>query len=183
MNTRVMARVALMVALTAVASQIAVPLPFTPIPFTLGVFAVVLSGLLLGSRYGALALALYVLIGAVGVPVFSQFSGGLGIIAGPRGGYLISYPVAAALAGLAADAAANASRRGRALAVCFLWGCVALVLIYASGATWLAIVTSLPPAVALAQGVLPFVPFDLIKVGLASAVAVAASPAIAGSRI
>jgi biotin transport system substrate-specific component len=178
----VMARAALMAAVTAVAAQITIPLPFSPVPFTLQVLAVILSGLLLGPRHGALAQAIYVLVGAVGAPVFAGFSGGLGVILGPTGGYIVSYPIAAALAGLAAHAAANASRR-RALWTSFFWGCTGLAVIYAVGATWLSVVTDLPPAAALAQGVLPFVLFDLIKVGLAALVAVAAAPAITISRV
>jgi biotin transport system substrate-specific component len=174
-----MSRAALMAAVTAVAAQISVPL--FPVPFTLQVFAVILSGLLLGSRYGALSQAIYVLVGAVGVPVFAQFSGGLAVILGPTGGYLVSYPVAATVAGLAARAARDASRR-RALWTSFLWGCAGLAMIYAVGAIWLSVVTDLPLAVALAQGVLIFVPFDLIKVALAALVAVATAPAVAPSR-
>jgi biotin transport system substrate-specific component len=170
-----------MAAVTAVAAQITIPLPFSPVPFTLQVLTVILSGLLLGPRYGALAQAIYVLVGAVGAPVFAGFSGGLGRILGPTGGYLASYPIAAAVAGLAAHAAAHASRR-RALWVGFLWGCASLAAIYALGATWLSVVTGLPPAAALAQGVLPFIVFDLVKVALAALVAVAAAPAIAMSR-
>jgi biotin transport system substrate-specific component len=64
-----------------------------------------------------------------------------------------------------------------------LWGCAGLAVIYALGATWLALVTGLPIAAALAQGVAPFVLFDLIKVAIAALVAVAAAPAIAASRI
>ena len=173
-----MTRAALMAAVTAVAAQISVPL--FPVPFTLQVLAVILSGLLLGPRYGALSQSIYVLVGAVGVPVFAQFSGGLAVILGPTGGYLVSYPVAAAVAGLAARAARDASRR-RALWTSFLWGCAGLAVIYAFGAIWLSVVTDLPLAVALAQGVLIFVPFDLIKVALAALVAVAAAPAIAPS--
>jgi biotin transport system substrate-specific component len=182
LNIAMMTRVALMAAVTAVAAQITIPLPFSPVPFTLQVLAVILSGLLLGPRYGALAQAIYVLVGAVGVPVFAGFRGGLGVLVGPTGGYLLAYPIAAAIAGLAAYAAANAVRR-RALWSGFIWGCVALAVIYAVGATWLAAVTDLPLAVALAQGVLPFVPLDLVKVGLAALVAVAAAPAIAPSRV
>ena len=174
-----MTRVALMAAVTAVAAQISVPL--FAVPFTLQVLAVILSGLLLGPRYGALSQAIYVLVGAVGVPVFAQFSGGLAVILGPTGGYLVSYPVAAAVAGLAARAARDDSRR-RALWTSFVWGCAGLAVIYAFGATWLSVVTDLPLAVAVAQGVLIFVPFDLIKVVLAALVAVAAAPAIAPSR-
>ena len=72
--------------------------------------------------------------------------------------------------------------RRRALWVSFIWGCAGLTIIYALGATWLAANTQLPFAAALAQGVLPFVPFDLIKVALAALVASATAPAIASSR-
>ena len=174
-----MTRAALMAAFTAVAAQIAIPLE--PVPFTLQVLAVVLTGFLLGPRLGALAMAIYVLVGAVGVPVFSGFRGGLGILFGDTGGYLLAYPLAAALAGIAAGAVANAPRR-RGLIVGFLWGAAALAVIYALGATWLAVLANLSPAAALAAGVLPFIPFDLIKVGLAALVAVTVAPAIAASR-
>ena len=174
-----MTRAALMAAFTAVAAQISIPLE--PVPFTLQVLAVVLAGLLLGPRYGALAMAVYVLVGAVGVPVFAGFRGGLGVLFGDTGGYLLSYPLAAAVAGLAARSVAEAPR-GRALAAGFLWGSAALAVIYALGATWLAVLAGLSPGAALAAGVLPFVPFDLVKVGLAALVAVAVAPAIATSR-
>src|ERR687889_115461 len=111
-----------MAAVTAVTAQITIPLPFSPVPFTLQVLAVILSGLLLGPRYGALSQAIYVLIGAIGVPVFAGFSGGLGIVLGPTGGYLLSYPAAAAVAGLSTRAATSTSRR-RWLWASFLWGC------------------------------------------------------------
>ena len=179
MNAAAMTRTALMAAFTAVAAQITIPLE--PIPFTLQVLAVVLTGLLLGPRYGALAMAIYVLIGAVGVPVFAGFRGGLGIVFGDTGGYLLAYPLAAAFAGLAAGTVANSSRR-RGLVVGLLWGTAALAVIYALGATWLAFLANLSFGAALAAGVLPFVPFDLIKVGLAALVAVAVAPAIATSR-
>ena len=174
-------RVALMAAVTAVAAQIAVPLPFSPVPFTLQVLAVVLSGLLLGPFRGAMAQAVYVLIGAAGAPVFTMFSGGLGKIAGPTGGYLVSYPIAAALAGLAAHAMRDAPRR-RALWMGFLCGCAGLAVIYALGSIWLSVVAGLPLVAAVAQGVAPFVVFDLVKVALATLVAVGAAPAIAPSR-
>ena len=181
MDTQKITRVALMAAVTAVAAQIAIPLPFSPVPFTFQVLAVVLSGLMLGPYQGALSQGVYVLIGAVGIPVFAEFSGGLGKISGPTGGYLLSYPVAAALAGLAARSMRDAPRR-RALLTGFLWGCAALLSIYALGAAWLSAVAGLPPAVAVAQGVAPFVVFDLVKVGLAAVVAAGAAPAIAPSR-
>lgn len=181
MRASTITRAALMAAVTAVAAQIAIPLPFSLVPFTLQVLAVVLSGLLLGPRIGALAQAIYLLVGVVGVPVFAQFEGGPGILLGPKGGYLLSYPIAAALAGLAAGAVARAPRR-RALWTAFLWGCASLAFIYALGATWLTVAAGLSPTAAVATGVLPFVIFDLIKVAIASLVAVAAAPAITPSR-
>ena len=181
MRTSTITRVALMAAVTAVAAQIAIPLPFSLVPFTLQVLAVILSGLLLGVRNGALAQAIYLLVGVVGVPVFAQFEGGFGIILGPKGGYLLSDPIAAALAGLAAGTVVRAPRR-RALWAGFLWGCAGLAVIYALGATWLIVVAGLSPTEALATGVLPFVIFDLTKVALATLVAIAAAPAIAPSR-
>ena len=174
-----MTRVALMAAFTAVAAQIAIPIE--PVPFTLQPLAVFLTGFLLGPRHGALAMGIYLLVGAIGVPVFSGFRGGLGVFFGDTGGYLLAYPLAAALAGLAAGALAKAPRR-RALVVGSLWGSAGLVVIYALGATWLAVLTGLSPIAAVVAGVLPFAPFDLIKVGLAALVAVAVAPAIATSR-
>ena len=168
-----------MAAVTAVAAQITIPV--TPVPFTLQVLAVILSGLLLGPRIGALAQAIYVLVGAVGVPVFSGFTGGLGHVFGPTGGYLISYPIAAAVAGLAARPIARYPRR-RALLTALLWGCASLAVIYVFGTVWLAVVSGLTLMEAVAAGVLPFIIFDLIKVAIASLVAVAAAPAIAPSR-
>lgn len=181
MRTAVMTRVALMAAVVAVAAQISIPLPFTPVPFTMGVLAVILSGLMLGPRYGALALAIYVLVGAVGVPVFANFTGGLGHIVGPTGGYIVSYPFAAAIAGLAAGPI-HGSSRGRGMAFGVLWGLAALAVVYLLGALWLSVQSQLPLGVAVAQGVLPFVAFDLIKVALATAVAVAAAPQISVPR-
>jgi biotin transport system substrate-specific component len=176
-----MSRVALMAAFTAVAAQIAVPLPFTPVPITFQVLAVVLSGLLLGPRLGALSQTVYLLLGAAGAPVFTAFSGGAGAFVGPTGGYLVSYPLAATLAGLAAGAITGSSRT-RALWSAGLAGTAALAAIYTLGATWYSVVTGLPPAAVVAQSVLPFIPLDLAKVALAVLVATAAAPAIATRR-
>lgn len=175
MRAAVMARVALMAALTAVMAQITVPIP--PVPFTMQVLAVVLSGFLLGPRYGALAQVVYLLLGAVGLPVFAGFKGGVGILIGPTGGYLVSYPFAAAIAGLAAGAAVSAAR-GRAVAAGTAFGLLALLVIYTAGATWLAVQAGLSPGAALAAGVLPFVLFDIIKVVLAALLAAAVAPQI-----
>src|SRR5574337_402717 len=90
----------------AVCARISLPLPFTPVPLTLANFAVLAVGLALGSRAGCAALALYLLEGLAGMPVFSPAGpGGLAQLLGPTGGYLIAYPAAAFLAGWIAERA------------------------------------------------------------------------------
>lgn len=175
-----MARIALMAALTAVMAQIVVPTPL--VPFTMQVLAVVFAGYILGPRYGAMAMLVYLLLGAVGVPVFAGFGAGLGSLLGPSGGYLWSYPLAAALAGLAAPALAGSRRP-----VAMVWGVgsglVALVVIYALGATWLSVQAGLSPGAAFAAGVAPFVVFDAVKVVFATVLAAAVAPRIATARL
>ena len=171
--------VALMALLTAVGAQVAIPLPFTPVPITLQVLMVVLSGFLLGVRRGASAQLSYLILGAVGAPVFAGFTGGLGHLLGPTGGYLFSYPFAAAVAGLAfpvVASAATGAARWWAVAVATVTGLLGLVMIYAFGAVWLAFVLQLSAGVAVAQGVLPFVTVDMAKVVLAALVAARVAP-------
>ena len=175
-----MARVALMAALTAVMAQIAVPIE--PVPFTFQVLAVMLAGYLLGPRYGAMAMLVYLLLGAVGIPVFASFNSGLGALLGPSGGYLWSYPLAAAVAGMAAPALAS-SRRPVALLSGAGAGALALVIIYAVGAFWLAVQANLSPGAAIAAGVAPFVVFDAVKVVFATVLAAAVAPRIATTRL
>ena len=171
-----------MALLTAVTAQVAIPLPFTPVPVTLQVLAVVLSGFLLGSRRGAAAQLTYLTLGAMGTPVFQAFNGGFWYMLGPTGGYLISYPLAAALAGLAlpfvAGAAVGAAARWRAAAAAVVVGLLGLAAIYAFGAAWLAFVTNLPVGTALAQGVLPFVAIDAVKIALAALIAAGIAPGL-----
>lgn len=90
---------ALFAALIAVCSWISVPLPFTPVPINLATFAVSVTGALLGYKKGTLSVLIYVLIGAVGVPVFAGFRGGLGHITGPTGGYIVGYITSAFICG------------------------------------------------------------------------------------
>ena len=91
---------ALFAALTAVCSQIMIPLPFTPVPINLALLAVFTCGGVLGAKRGALAILVYILLGAVGVPVFVGLGAGLGILAGPTGGYIVGYIPAVIVFGL-----------------------------------------------------------------------------------
>ena len=167
--------VVLMAVLTAAGAQVAIPLPFTPVPITLQVLVVVLSGFLLGVRGGASAQLTYLALGAIGVPVFAGFAGGFWHLLGPTGGYLISYPFAAAVAGLAFPIVA-AAPRWRAVAVATAAGLLGLAAIYALGTAWLAFELQLSLGTAIAQAVLPFVVVDIAKIALAALVAAGALP-------
>lgn len=175
------ALVVLMAVLTAVGAQVAIPLPFTPVPITLQVLMVVLSGFLLGVRGGASAQLTYLALGAIGAPVFAGFTGGFWHLLGPTGGYLISYPFAAAVAGLAFPIVAGAAAgtaRWRAVAVASAAGLLGLAVIYALGTVWLAFELQLSLGTAIAQAILPFVAVDIAKVALAALVAAGAAPGL-----
>ena len=140
----------------ALASQVAVPIPGTPVPITLQPLVVVLAGMWLGPVAGAASMILHLIAGAVGLPVFSPFGApGLARFVGPTGGYLFAYPVAAFVAG-------TLSRRASSLLgrwVAALAGSTVLLL---GGFTQLAILTgSLSQALPLA--IHPFVPLDAVK--------------------
>ena len=96
----ILTRSALMIAFTAVCSWISIPIPGTSVPINLATFAVILAGLVLGPKDGALAILAFLALGACGLPVFHSFTGGMGIVFGPTGGFLIGYVLLAFLAGL-----------------------------------------------------------------------------------
>ncbi len=150
-------------AVIALAAQIAVPVPFTPVPLTLQPLAVLLVGALLGSSRGAAAAALYLLEGMSGLPVFSQGHGGAIWLIGPTAGYLWSYPAAAFLSGWLAE-------RGwtRTVARSIAAMLVSLVVIYIGGWSWLAIASG--PQAAFAMGVAPFILADAVKIAIGAAV-------------
>ena len=151
-------------AATAFGAKVALPIPGTPVPFTLQPLFVLLAGALLGSRLGAASQALYLAAGLAGLPVFVA-GGGAAYLLGPTGGYLMAYPLAAFLAGAAADRS-WAPRLGALLA--------GLAAIYAGGLAWLAVVGGFTTAVAV--GLMPFVLADLMKVAMVLVVALGVRP-------
>ena len=148
----------------ALGSQFALPIPGTPVPITLQPMLVVLAGLLLGPVDGAAAMVLYLVAGAAGLPVFAPMGApGLLRLLGPTGGYLLAYPVAAAVAGR--FGAGRSSYVTRAIAAA-----AGMLVLYAGGITQLAVITgSLERAAAL--GALPFVAIDAAKSLVAAALA------------
>lgn len=150
-------------ALTA-AAQITIPLPGSPVPFTLQPLVVVLAGLMLGPVAGAASMALYLAAGAAGLPVFSPVAlpQGIARFFGPTGGYLIAYPAAAWIAGTLAGKQSTFVRR-------FLAACAGIAMIFVGGIAQLTIITgSLSKALAL--GITPFFPLDIVKAMIAAAI-------------
>lgn len=154
----------------AACAHVAVPLPFTPIPFTLQPFAVILVGMLLGPTAGFAAMALYLVEGAAGLPVFTPAGlPGVARLLGPSGGYLFAYPLAAALAG-----GIPALLRSRRYVTYAAAGTAAMLLVYLCGAAWFSISLHVAFADALGSTVVPFALSDAVKIiaaaGIASAI-------------
>jgi biotin transport system substrate-specific component len=151
------------VAALARASQFALPLPGTPVPLTLQPLVIVLAGLVLGPIDAAMAMVLYLGLGAAGLPVFQPIGApGIARLLGPTGGYLLAYPAAAAVAGwLGAGRERFVARLAAAVA--------GMLVLYAGGLAQLTVITGSLTAAAV-QGVLPFVAADLVKAIVAAAV-------------
>ena len=145
----------------AALAQVKIPLPFTPVPLTGQTFAVLLVGAVLGSKRGTASLALYTLMGAVGLPFFAGGASGLAYMSGLTLGYLVGFIVAAYVIGLLAER--GLERSVRTSLVPFLIG---TLVIYLFGAGWLAILFG--PDQALTLGILPFLLGDAIKLVLAA---------------
>jgi len=152
---RMVVLASLMAALTAVGAYIHVPIG--PVPIVLSTLFVILSGLLLGSRWGLTSMGLYLLVGAIGLPVFAGGKGGFAHFMGPTGGYLFGYVLASWLTGFI-------SERSRGLLVLdILAVIIGSIVIYALGVPWLKMVARLSWSKALMAGVIPFLIGDTIK--------------------
>lgn len=167
---RQMVLASLMAAMTAVGAYIHVPIG--PVPIVLTNLFVLLSGLLLGGRWGLASMGLYLLVGAIGLPVFAGGKGGFAHFFGPTGGYLLGYCLAAWVTGLIAQ-------RSRGL---LIWEILAVmagsIAIYIVGVPWLKMVTQLSWSKTLIVGVLPFLIGDAVKATTALIVARAVRPVL-----
>jgi biotin transport system substrate-specific component len=155
--------------LIAGSAQISIALPFTPVPITGQTFAVLLVGASLGTVRGGTSALLYVLLGIAGAPVYAHGAQGWAVITGASGGYLVSYPFAAALTGWLAER--HWDRRFSSAVGAMLTG---NVLIYLFGLPWLAVVLGTGLEKTLELGLYPFVPGDTFKLYLAAALLPAA---------
>lgn len=159
----------------ALCARVTLPLPFTPVPLTLQNFGVLAVGLMLGSRRGFAALALYLAEGAAGLPVFSPsvLGGGIAQILGPTGGFLMAYPLVAFVAGWIYEKTTykkSSAQNSHRFAWAALSSVAAELVLFAGGLSWLALQThSIPMAIRL--GLYWFIFAEVIKVLMAAAVA------------
>jgi len=150
----------LFLVLLALGAFVRIPLPWTPVPITLQTLFVLLAGLALGGNLGSLSGLAYLGIGALGLPIFAGAAGGLGVLAGPTGGYLVAFPIASWIIGRIAGREAGWLRATLAMLL-------GTLVIYALGAGNLAIILHCGPGKAIQLGALPFVAGDALKAALA----------------
>jgi biotin transport system substrate-specific component len=158
--------------LTIVAAQVSVPLPFTPVPFTLQPMVVLLGGAALGARLGMSAQILYLALGLAGLPVFAAspiLPQGFGRLLGPTGGYLMSYPLAAFVTGYLAQRGLDRRYFTSVLAMA-----AGLAIVFTCGVLWLAFGAHAGLASAVSAGLIPFIPADIVKLLLAATILPAA---------
>lgn len=175
-NTRQLTICAVMAAVMCVLAPVSIPIG--PISITGGTLAIYLTAYLLGGKWGALTTLVYLLVGFVGLPVFSNYMGGAERLAGPTGGYLVGYlPMVLLAGGVIQWSAHRFDEKGqtgavRALAVQLLGMVAATAVLYAFGTAWYCVQAGVDLQKALAACVIPFIPWDLIKMALALTVGV-----------
>jgi biotin transport system substrate-specific component len=161
MSIRELCYIAIFTAIIAVCSQIIIPLP-VGVPMTLQTFAIPLAGVILGKKHGTLSTIVYVLLGLTGVPVFAGFSGGLGVIFGRTGGFILSFPIMALLAGIGSEKNNNIWLVS--------WLVIGAAVNYVSGALMFSFVTSNSLAASFIYVVVPFIPTSIVKIILVAVI-------------
>jgi biotin transport system substrate-specific component len=155
----------LFAALISIGAYIAIPIPGTPVPIVLQNMFIMLTGFILGPWWGLVSVLFYLLLGAVGLPVLSGGTGGLVRFAGPTGGYLVGYLPAVVLYGLISKLGKNHWVAN------FSAGVLGMLVVYGLGILRLKSVLEISWTKALATGLLPFIPGDVVKIVVASALA------------
>lgn len=180
MSTNKIAIAGLMTSITCILGPISIAVPFSPVPISLGLFGILLTTTLLDAGAGVLSCTLYLLLGLVGLPVFSGFTSGVGALLGPTGGYLLGYLAVTACSGLfqhrntvhsrseAFTPPVHSSTKKQPVHLLQGAGMVCgLLICYLFGSVWLAHFMDISFSNALLIGVLPYIPADLAKLILA----------------
>lgn len=167
-----------MAAVTGLVAQVRFPLPWTPVPITGQTFAVLLAGVLLGRWWGGISMALYAGIGAAGLPWFSNWSGGFGVLTGATGGYIVGFILAAIFLGHFTDKYVRARSFFSMLGLMLIAN---FILIYIPGLIWLRLWLgmagkSVGLVALLGMGMLPFIAGDITKAVVAAAIARGVTP-------
>ena len=168
-SVRELSRIAMFIALTAVLAQMVIPLPFSPVPISFGLVAVYSTGILLKPRHAVFAQLGYLLLGVIGVPVFGSFKGGVGVLFGATGGYLLVYPL---VAWIVAKTLNNSKKQiehnhGSKVSVFLKAGisiCIAHMILYLGGTIWLSKITGNTFYNSLYLAVFPYIPLDIVKI-------------------
>lgn len=163
LSVRDLCFIGIFTAVISVLAQISIPMPYG-VPMTLQTFAIPLAGIILGAKKGAFAALTYVLLGAFGVPVFAGFTGGFGIVFGPTGGFILSFPLMALAAGIGAE---RNNKTG--LFVGLISGAI---INYICGMLMFSLITSYSLNTAFVACVLPFIPTSILKMILAAVLGV-----------
>lgn len=165
-SVRSMVFMAIFAALICIAGPIAVPVPGNLVPISLGTFAIYLTGAMLGGKRGTISVAVYIMLGAVGLPVFTNFMGGFAKLLGPTGGYIVGYVPLVLLTGIFAEMSA---KKRWLMPVGMVLG---TVVMYALGVAWIVVQTGADPVATTVSYVLPYLIGDSIKIALTTAIAV-----------
>ena len=170
-NIRQMTLISLFAALTAVGAFISIPL--YPVPLTLQTLFTLLAAMTLGSVMGASSQIIYVFLGIIGLPVFAGFKAGIGILFGPTGGFLFGFIICAFIVGKIMEL-----KNEKNIFYYFLAGIIGTIILYIIGITQLSLVTGIGIKKAIAVGMLPFLPGDILKIIAASFIARKLKPII-----
>lgn len=168
LSTKELILCGLFASITSILAQISIPIPFTTVPITMQVFSLVLCGIILGPKLGFISQLIYVLIGLIGVPVFSQMSGGISVIIGPTGGFIISFPIITLLAGYF-------SKRYNSYFMIMIGIFGGLMINYLVGTLQFILIMKVSFVEGLTLCVLPFVVLDFVKIYLATIVGISIS--------
>lgn len=161
MNVKEMVLTGVFAAIFCILAPISLPIPISPVPISLTNLVLYFALYILGMRRGCISYLVYLLIGFVGLPVFSGFTGGAGKLLGPTGGYLFGFVFLALLSGFFLE------RYPERAVICFLAMVAGTAVCYVFGSLWLSYQAKMPLAGAFAAGVIPFIPGDLCKILIA----------------